>query len=245
VTADPHPERLLPANSIGEAFELNGVLRHYRRDSQIYGEAEAAEFFYQLTSGAVRTCKTLRDGRRQVGAFYLAGDVFGLEAGLIHTLNAECLVPSTLRIVRRGTVLAMASHDPSLATDLWMRTAEGLQRAHEHMLLLGRTTAEERVVGFLLHMAARNPNQPEVDLPMTRRDIADYLGLAIETVSRTLTSLVRCAAIHRSSHRRFGLRSRAALDRVATGGHSRGDSAPLGRKPVSDIVDPPARAWTA
>jgi CRP/FNR family nitrogen fixation transcriptional regulator len=164
---------------------------------------------------------------------------------LIHTLNAECLVPSTLRIVRRGTVLAMASHDPSLATDLWMRTAEGLQRAHEHMLLLGRTTAEERVVGFLLHMAARNPNQPEVDLPMTRRDIADYLGLAIETVSRTLTSLVRCAAIHRSSHRRFGLRSRAALDRVATGGHSRGDSAPLGRKPVSDIVDPPARAWTS
>ena len=80
----------------------------------------------------------------------------------------------------------MASRDPCLATDLWMRTAEDLQRAHEHMLLLSRTTAEERVVGFLLDMAARNPGEPEVDLPMTRRDIADYLGLAIETVSRTL-----------------------------------------------------------
>ena len=184
MTTDPHSERLLPANSIGEAFELNGVLRRYRRDSQIYGEAEDAEFFYQLASGAVRTCKTFRDGRRQVGAFYLAGDVFGLEAGLTHALNAECLVPSTLRIIRRGTVLSMASRDPCLATDLWMRTAEDLQRAHEHMLLLSRTTAEERVVGFLLDMAARTPGEPEVDLPMTRRDIADYLGLAIETVSR-------------------------------------------------------------
>jgi CRP/FNR family nitrogen fixation transcriptional regulator len=97
---------------------------------------------------------------------------------------------------------------------MWARTAEKLQQAEGHMLLLGRKTAEERVASFLLEMSERIHNASMVELPMSRQDIADYLGLTIETVSRTFTQLESKATIELPTSRRIALRNRSALQRL-------------------------------
>ena len=202
------------AGALANAFGVIGVSMHFARNVEIYGESEEAEYFYQVISGAVRTYKVLQDGRRQIGAFYLPGEVFGLEAGDRHAFSAEAIGDTNIRIARRSTVMAQAMRDADLAADLWAHTADGFRSAQEHMLLLGRKSAEERVASFLLDMARRESAVEVVELPMCRQDIADYLGLTIETVSRTLTHLEGKQAIELPSSRRIRLRSRASLQRL-------------------------------
>jgi CRP/FNR family nitrogen fixation transcriptional regulator len=162
----------------------------------------------------VRTYKVLSDGRRQIGAFHLPGDIFGLEAGTEHAFSAEAVVKSTVRMASRAAIESMTSRDHGLSREMWARTAEKLQQAEGHMLLLGRKTAEERVASFLLEMSDRVHDTAMVELPMSRQDIADYLGLTIETVSRTFTQLENKAAIDLPSSRRVALRNRIALQRL-------------------------------
>jgi CRP/FNR family transcriptional regulator, nitrogen fixation regulation protein len=206
--------RLEGVQSIAEAFRLVGASMHFDRDTEIYGQDEPAAYVYQVVSGAVRTHKLLSDGRRQIGAFHLPGDIFGFEAGPMHRFSAEAISDASVLVARRAVIVAMAARDGDLARDLWTITAEKLQRAEDHMLLLGRKNAEERVASFLLEMANRKPSDLVVELPMSRQDIADYLGLTIETVSRTLTQLESRAAIELSSSRRINLRNRSALQRL-------------------------------
>jgi CRP/FNR family nitrogen fixation transcriptional regulator len=164
-------------------------------------------------TGAVRTYKVLADGRRQIGAFHLPGDVFGLEAGEMHSFSAEAVVNSTIRVAKRAGIVALAARDANVAADLWTATARSLRGAQEHMLLLGRKSAEERVASFLLEMAGTSGGEI-IELPMSRQDIADYLGLTIETVSRTLTHLEEKAAIALPTSRRVVVKSRASLQRL-------------------------------
>ncbi|MEJ0097218.1 MAG: helix-turn-helix domain-containing protein [Bauldia sp.] len=201
-------------HTLAGAFEMLGAPMRFERNVEIYGEQEAAEYFYQVVKGAVRTYKVLQDGRRQIGAFHLPGDVFGLEAGDEHSFSAEAISDCTLRVARRSSIVAMAARDSDLAADLWARTADGFRWAQEHMLLLGRKNAEERVASFLLKMAGRAACSEVIELPMSRQDIADYLGLTIETVSRTLTQLENSAAIELPSSRRIVVRSRTSLQRL-------------------------------
>jgi CRP/FNR family transcriptional regulator, nitrogen fixation regulation protein len=161
----------------------------------------------------VRTYKVLNDGRRQIGAFYLPGDVFGLEVGDEHTFSAEAIVDSKVLVFKRSALVNLAGRDNDVARELWTMTASELQRVQEHIMLLIKT-AQERVAGFLLEMATRAPAGNEIELPMSRQDIADYLGLTIETVSRTLTQLENAAAITVPTSRRIVLRNRAALSRL-------------------------------
>ena len=161
----------------------------YRKDEEIYGEDEPAEYVYQVIRGAVRTYKLLSDGRRQIGAFHLPGDVFGLESGAAHRLAAEAILDTTLRLVKRKSLEQSAQNDVRVARDLWSITSGELQHAENHMLLLGRKTALERVAAFLLEMDRRLTAAGVMALPMCRRDIADYLGLTLETVSRALSTL--------------------------------------------------------
>jgi CRP-like cAMP-binding protein len=200
--------------ALNTAFHLHGAPVRFARNTEVYGESEAAEYFYQVVSGAVRTYKVLNDGRRQIGAFYLPGDVLGLEAGETHAFSAEAVVDTTVRVARRSIIVALAARDGELAADLWNHTAGGLRLAQEHMLLLGRKNAEERVASFLLDMARREAAVEVVELPMSRQDIADYLGLTIETVSRTLTQLEDKEAIELPTSRRVRLRSRASLQQL-------------------------------
>ena len=205
-TADEH--------TLAGAFEMLGALMHFERNVEIYGEEEPAEYFYQVVKGAVRNYKVLQDGRRQIGAFHLPGDVFGLEAGDEHSFSAEAISDCTLRVAKRTSIVSLAARDSDLAADLWARTADGFRWAQEHMLLLGRKNAEERVASFLLKMAGRAASEQIIELPMSRQDIADYLGLTIETVSRTLTQLENSAAIELPSSRRILVRSRTSLQRL-------------------------------
>ncbi len=161
----------------------------YNRGAEIFGEAEPAEFVYQVIEGAVRSYKLLSDGRRQINAFHLSGDIFGLENGEAHRFTAEAIVETTVRLTRRASLAHIAETDAMVARDLLNMTASNLQHAENHMLLLGRKTSLERVAAFLLEMDHRLTAAGIMALPMCRRDIADYLGLTLETVSRALSIL--------------------------------------------------------
>ena len=162
---------------------------NYRKGTEIYGEKEPADYIYQITAGAVRTYKLLSDGRRQIGAFHLLGDVFGLENGNFHRFTAEAIVETSVRLIKRSSLERVAEADVSITHDLLYMTTDNLQHAEDHMLLLGRKTSLERVVAFLLEMDGRLTAAGIMVLPMCRRDIADYLGLTLETVSRALSKL--------------------------------------------------------
>ncbi|HWK97960.1 MAG TPA: helix-turn-helix domain-containing protein [Pseudolabrys sp.] len=197
----------------GETIELMGAVMPFARNAEIYGENEPAEYLYKVVSGAVRTYRVLNDGRRQIGAFYLPGDVFGIEVSDIHTFSAESIVDSKVMLIKRTSLASLSSRSADVARQLWTMAATELQRTQDHTMLLIKT-AQERVAGFLLEMAKRAPRANAVELPMSRQDIADYLGLTIETVSRTLTQLENSAAIEVPTSRRIVLRNQAALSRL-------------------------------
>ena len=209
------PRQAPPAGvmSLGDAVQVTGSPMPFARNEEVYGEGEPAEFIYQVVSGAVRTYKVLNDGRRQICAFHLPGDIFGLEAGEDHSFSAEAVSQSTVLVIKRSTVTALAAKDAAVSRQLWNLTACELQRMQDHVMFLIKN-AQERVVSFLLQMAQRMPATNEIELPMSRQDIADYLGLTIETVSRTLTQLETRATIALPSSRRIVLRNRSLLDRL-------------------------------
>jgi CRP-like cAMP-binding protein len=200
------------ASMAGDVIDMMGASMAFKRNVEIYGENENAEYLYKVVSGTVRTYKMLADGRRQIGAFYVPGDVFGLENGAQHAFSAEAVADTKVLVVKRSAIVALAARDTEVARQLWTITCRELQRAQDHFLALIKT-AEERVVGFLLDMAGRVSNDNQFDLPMSRQDIADYLGLTIETVSRTMSQLESLAAIELPTSRHVVLRNRSALSR--------------------------------
>ena len=198
------------ADSLSQSMQLLGATMAYPPNSEIFGENEPADYLYKVVSGSVRTYKILSDGRRQVGGFYLPGDIFGLEFADEHTLSAEAITDCKVLVVKRSTLNALAGRDASVAQQLFALTGRELCRVQDRILLLIKC-ARERVASFLLEMAERASSNI-IELPMSRHDIADYLGLSLETVSRTLTSLETAAAIEVSTSRRIVvLRNCAAL----------------------------------
>jgi len=161
----------------------------YGKGTEIFGEDEPADYVYQVAVGAVRSYKLLTDGRRQIGAFHLVGDVFGLGNAAVHRFTAEAIVDTKLHLVRRESLELIAQKNAVVIRDLLTMTRSNLQHAEDHMLLLGRKTALERVATFLLEMDRRLTTAGFFALPMSRRDIADYLGLTLETVSREIHQL--------------------------------------------------------
>ena len=163
----------------------------YRHQTEIFGEGEPADYVYQMIRGSVRTYKLLSDGRRQINAFHLPGDLFGLENGEAHRFTAEAITDTTVRIAKRRSLYGELEQRRSsgLTNNLLGLVTKNLQHAEDHMMLLGRKTALERVAAFLVEMDQRMAAPSTMILPMTRRDIADYLGLTLETVSRALSAL--------------------------------------------------------
>jgi CRP/FNR family nitrogen fixation transcriptional regulator len=173
----------------GSPIRVNLNEFSYKKGSEIFGEKEPADYVYQVTTGAVRSYKLLSDGRRQIGAFHLAGDIFGLEIGTDHRFTAEAIVDTTVRLMKRRSLELVADKDVTVARNLLSMTTSNLRHAEDHMLLLGRKTSLERVAAFLIEMDKRLTAAGILALPMCRRDIADYLGLTLETVSRALSRL--------------------------------------------------------
>ncbi len=192
-----------------------GSARCYAKDEEIFAEGDRAGFFYKVASGAVRTSKLLSDGRRQIDAFHLPGDIFGLEAGDEHRFSAEAVGEVTVIAYRACGLDALAQSDAAFSRDVVAAMMRSLERAQNHMLLLGRKSALEKIATFLLDLSERLYEGGAVDLPMSRTDIADHLGLTIETVSRSLTQLERDGVIGLPAHRRsIVLRDKAALRRL-------------------------------
>ena len=205
------PRSGVDINSLADSMELMGTRISYARNVEIFGEGEPAEYLYKVVSGSVRNCKILDDGRRQVTGFHMVGEVFGLELDQDHHFSAEAVSDAVVLVVKRSAIIGLAARDADIARQLWAMTARELQRVQDHMLVLGCMSAKQRVAAFLLHMALRSSRGDEIELPMSRQDIADYLGMTIETVSRTMTQLEKDAAIGLASARRIVLRNRAAL----------------------------------
>ncbi|QND65296.1 helix-turn-helix domain-containing protein [Mesorhizobium loti] len=178
----------LPSRSalpnLSEAFEPAPLqpLGFYPAGAEIYAQGEKAAAFYQVEFGAVRVYRLLADGRRQISAFHLAGETFGFEADSTHHFFAEAINSTGVRAFRLTAGADMSRQLLPLAL-------KGLTRAQEHLLVLGRQSAIERVAAFLVDIAERQGGLRQVELPMSRMDIGDYLGLTIETVSRIFTRL--------------------------------------------------------
>ena len=172
-----------------DTLEFTGIVKTYARGQEVFGQGERADYVYKVVRGAVRCFKTLSDGRRQICDFALAGDVFGLEFGGEHGVSAEAVADCAIVAARRSAVLENSADRVSAARAMLRLAMADLERSRDHILTLGRRGAAERVVVFLLELNVRLDGGDTVELPMSRQDMADYLGLTIETVSRTLTHL--------------------------------------------------------
>ena len=189
---------------------IAGQVLNFAQDSEIYAECSEVRSFYKVVGGVVRTCKFLSDGRRQIEGFHSAGDIFGLELGDTHGLSAEAVSDCTIVAYRWRGLSAAAARNDQMAPQVFQFAMQCLQRAQQHALLLGRRSAAQRVAAFLVEMA--DDEEPAtVHLAMTRQDIADYLGLTIETVSRTLSQFERDRVIALPSTRHVVLEDRDAL----------------------------------
>jgi CRP/FNR family nitrogen fixation transcriptional regulator len=219
----PSMARSFPSPQAGlDPLERIGVVLAFRRDQEIYGQDDRADHWFRVISGSVRTVKLLADGRRQVAEFLLPGELFGFEALDTHDLAAEALEAALVMRYPRTAVETLAQHSPQLSNRLRQAAAARLRHAQARMLLLGCMTAPERISTFLLQMSDRAPVSAEgrFELAMSRRDIADFLGLTIETVSRTLTMLRRDGTIRIARRIRIEIRDRDALAAMTGALHS-------------------------
>jgi len=189
-----------------------GAVLHFWADREIFSDGESADTFFKVVSGTVRTCKFLNDGRRQIEAFYGPGEVFGFERDGVHHLSAEAVSECNLVAYRRRGVEAALVEDGELARQLLNYALHSATDAQTHALLLGRRGAAEKVAAFLLEWVSRSGQSALAVLPMSRQDMADYLGLTIETVSRTLSQFEREGLISIPNARQIRIARRDALE---------------------------------
>jgi CRP/FNR family transcriptional regulator len=172
---------------------------HFAEKETITLQGDAADSVYTVTGGTIRLYKLLPDGRRQIVGFLLPGDFMGLALSDRHTCCADAVGPVTACRFARSAFTALTQKKPHLLRRLHEAAMHELALAQDHMVLLGRRTAEEKVAAFLVGLRDRSRRlgggAVTIPLPMTRSDIADYLGLTIETVSRTISKLARAKAI--------------------------------------------------
>ena len=178
----------------------------------LFRQGEPVRLVYRILSGAVISYRLLSDGRRQVTGFHLPGDFLGLEAGVEHATTTEALSRVDALAMERTELAGRAVTDVSLARALWQVTVRAFRRSEDHALLLARQGATERVAAFLLDFAERMGRPEIMDLPMTRQDIADHVGLTIHTVSRTLSQLQAQGMVEARSSRHVRLLQRRRLE---------------------------------
>ena len=201
------------------AFKDSGPTVHYDSGDTVVFEADQAANVYSLTHGLLRLSKLLPDGRRQIAGFLFPGDFLGITMEEEHAFTAEAVAPTTLcRFPRRQFDDFIARH-PALERRLYAVAAHELAAARQQLVLLGRKTATERIASFLLMLAGRchSRSSDEIAFPMSRADIADYLGLRIETVSREISALKAARVIQLTGRQSFRIVDRDRLDQLAEG----------------------------
>lgn len=209
--AAPRPCWMAALDEGRDALRAGAVL-HFLADQEVFADGDSADVFFKVVSGTVRTCKFLSDGRRQIEAFYGPGEVFGFEADGVRRVSAEAVNECNLVAYRRRSVEAAMKDDGELARQLLTYALHSATDAQAHALLLGRRAAAEKVAVFLLEWSVRSGGARAVTLPMSRQDIADYLGLTIETVSRTLSQFERHGVIAIPNARQIRVLHRDVLE---------------------------------
>lgn len=196
------------------AFERIGSRRSFQRNEEIFAEGDPADCWFKVVAGTVRLSKLMADGRRHIAEFYFAGDCFGLDNLPERRFSAEAVGDVVVMRYPRRATERLIDEDPRLARSLRDMTLQDLANAQIRMLMLGRMSAPERVATFLLDMGERRDARRSLDLPMSRNDIADYLGLTIETVCRVLSAFKRDGLIDIPNPHRIELKDREALTAV-------------------------------
>ena len=202
-----------------------GCVQSIAPGKTLFCEGEDAENVYEVIDGTLRLHKLLPDGRRQITGFIAAGGLVGLAQDEVYPYTAEAITHVTLRRYSRARFIRLVEQVPAVAMRLLGAAVVELAAAQDQMLLLGRKAALEKVASFLLGMARRQAagkNAKRLHLPMTRSDIADYLGLTIETVSRSLTRLRQDGIIALPQATHVEVLNIARLERAA-GARSRDD----------------------
>src|SRR6476659_5535220 len=203
-----HPDIVLPLRGkrADETSGLGalGIVMSFGRNTEVYAEGEPAGNVYKVVSGVVRISKLLPGGR-QISAFHMPGDMFGFEAGDLHHASAEAVRPVKVIAYKWESLLTAGCRSASLVRDLLNLTMVSLRQTQEHLLLLGRKNALERVAAFLLDTAKRTKSGSIIELAMARHDIGDYLGLTLETVSRMFAELKERGVIRLEGARRVHL----------------------------------------
>ena len=223
---------------------LMAAAKHVEAKQPIFYQGDAADTLYEVLSGAVKLYKLLPDGRRLVTGFFFAGDIIGLSLREAYAYTAEAITDASLRPISRSRLERVMHDNPGMAKRLLECASDELEQAHEQMVLLGRKTPVEKVCSFLLAIARRQSGGQNGDrggdrgdsrtagvrLPMPRADIADYLGLTVETVCRVLSRLKREGLITVSHARDIGL-----VDVDGLAAYADGDE-PLTAAPVERIA---------
>lgn len=194
-----------------------GAIAHFGRNNTIFAEGDGADYSYKVIAGAVRLSKMMSDGRRQISEFALPGDFFGINWLEEHAVTAEALNNVSLICYARGRLDRLCDENREVREEIFSNLRHDLWAAQNHLVILGRQSALERVASFFVHLAerSRTTDKSKIDVPMTRQDIADYLGLTIETVCRMLTKLKSSGIIDIPDRHTIHVRNMAALKRAA------------------------------
>ena len=205
----------MASQNVKEPLQTAGTVIHFVEGREIFAEGGNTESFYKVVSGVVRVCKFLSDGRRQIEAFHVAGEVFGFELGDERHMSAEAVSDCTLVSYRRHGVEQIAQRNEAVSHQLLQLAMHNLAQAQDHSMLLGRRGAAEKVAGFIIGWAKRCRTEGVVHLAMSRQDMADYLGLTIETVTRSLSQFERDGVIALPSTRQLKVLDADALEDLA------------------------------
>jgi CRP-like cAMP-binding protein len=189
---------------------------HFQRNEPIFGEGDAASHIYTLLNGCVRLCRHVKDGRRHVSEFLFAGDSFGLCERTTYAFAAEAVGPVTVSACPRSYFEHLSDDNPNLRSDLLLHLADRLSAAQQHLFVISCQNAKERLASFLVRMSQRNNLYGDrLDVPMGRQDIADHLGLTIETICRAIASLKKDGIVEVPNAHQFVLKDMDALGALA------------------------------
>jgi CRP-like cAMP-binding protein len=217
----PHCVVPLRLTSAFEQKLAQGLLRRVETKELLFAEGDAATHVYRIETGAIALNKVLADGRRQVIGFAYPGDLIGLGVEGEHVMNAQAVKPTRVRCLSLKTLRQAIAEDPTLGIKLYEAVARELAATRDLMLTTGQRSALERVASFLLALSRRNQRHGQdptsFELPMTRTDIGDFLGLTIETVSRTFSKLRQLGLIELPCSNHVRLRDLQELKRRADG----------------------------
>lgn len=199
---------MLEPNLAAQQF---GSVRCFEADQEIFRQGQPANVFFKVLDGTVRGCRHFSNGKRQIDRFYRSGDIFGFELDGAHVFTAEAVGPSALMMISAKEARVMAASDPHLAWQLMSNAMTGMRRAVDHAALLSRRNAVQKVAAFLIEWAGDGDAGNAILLPMTQSDVADYLNLTVETISRSITKLDQLALIRLQSPKRINIVNRDAL----------------------------------